>query len=64
MQDILHCLKQQIFEHRQEDCYKMKKIMEIISEFNPVEPAVVQDGMKWRGNFLFGMELTDLWQQH
>lgn len=34
--------------------------MEMISEFNPAQPAVVQDGMKWKVNFLFGLELTDL----
>lgn len=37
--------------------------MEIISEFK-IQPDIVQDSMKWKVNFLFGMELTDLQQRH
>lgn len=59
MQDILHCLKKHISEHRQEDCYKMKKIHGSNFRMKKPQPAIVQDSMKWEVDFLFGMKLTD-----
>lgn len=51
MQDILHCLKEQISEHRQEHCYRMRKFMGIISEFKTTSQLLCR--IAWNGKWTF-----------